>query len=90
MKCLKQIGNDTLVTVKVKTRQSVDLIFLENEEIIIYVKEPPVKNRANKKIINLMRKQLGNPVSLEYGQNTSIKTLRVNNINPKRIIEILG
>ncbi len=90
MKCLKQIGNDTLVTIKVKTRQSEELIFREEEEIIIFVKEPPVKNRANKRVVNMMRKQFGNPVSMEAGHNSSIKTLKISDINPKRVLEILG
>lgn len=80
---------DTLITIKVKTRQPVNMIRLENGDIIVYVKDPPVKNKANKAIINLMRKHFKNAVNLEYGQTSTTKILRICNLNPNQVLEKL-
>ncbi|MHA1978551.1 MAG: DUF167 domain-containing protein [Candidatus Hodarchaeales archaeon] len=90
MKFLKQAGEDTLITIKVKTRQSFNMIRLENGEIRVYVKDPPVKNKANKTLIKLLRKHFKNDVNLEYGQNNKTKIVRICNINPSQVLEMLG
>ena len=89
MKFLKQIGSDTLITVKVKTRQSLNMIRLENDELFIYVKDPPIKNKANRTIVKLMRKRFKNDVNLEYGQNRTTKVLRICNMSPSQLLELL-
>ncbi|MHA1993220.1 MAG: DUF167 domain-containing protein [Candidatus Hodarchaeales archaeon] len=89
MKSLNEVGCDTLITIKVKTRQASDMILLEDGEVYVYVKDPPVKNKANKTIINLLRKHFKNNVILEYGQNSTIKVLRICNLNSNQVIEIL-
>ncbi len=86
---MRQVGKDTLVTIQVKTRQSINLIHLVDGELFVYVKDPPVKNKANKTIINLMRKRFKTKVVLESGQTSTTKVLRISNIEPFEILEIL-
>jgi uncharacterized protein (TIGR00251 family) len=89
MKFLKEAGNDTLITIKVKTRQVSNMICLEDGDVFVHVRDLPVKNKANKTIINLLRKFFENEVNLEHGQNKTTKVLRIHNINPSQVIEIL-
>jgi len=52
---------------------------MENSEIIlqINVKTPPVKGKANKSIIKLIKKELRRKAILVKGKTSSVKILRI-------------
>ena len=87
---LKVDEEDTLVIVNVKTLQNEDQFIIGPDELIVRVKEPPIKGKANKKLLKMFRKKFLTEVTLESGQTSSKKIFRLRNMFPKQILEILG
>jgi len=90
MTWLKADDKDTLVTATVKTLRNEDQFLLNSEKLIVTVKEPPIKGKANKKLLKMFRKKFHTEVTLEAGQISSKKVFRLRNLSPKQIMEILG
>ncbi|MFX0122953.1 MAG: DUF167 domain-containing protein [Candidatus Hodarchaeota archaeon] len=88
-KWLKVDGKDTLVVVHVKTLQNEDQFIIEPDKLIIKVREPPIKGKANKKLLKMFRKKFHTELALESGHISSKKVFRLRNISPKQILEIL-
>lgn len=87
---LKADDKDTLVIVNVKTLRNEDQFIIDPDQLIVTVKEPPIKGKANKKLLKMFRKKFHAGVTLESGQISSKKVFRLKNISPKQILAILG
>lgn len=90
MTWLKEVDKDTLVTAKVKTLRNKDQFIVNSEKLIVTIKEPPIKGKANKKLLKMFRKKFHTDVILESGQTSSRKIFRLRNISSKQILEALG
>ncbi len=86
---LKADNGDTLIVVKVKTRQFEDQFLVNQEKLVVKVTVPPIKGKANKKLIKMFRKTFHTDVILESGQRSSKKVFRLKNLSPKQILEFL-
>ncbi|MHA2202553.1 MAG: DUF167 domain-containing protein [Candidatus Hodarchaeales archaeon] len=86
---LKVDDKDTLVIVNVKTLRNEDQFIVDPEKLIVTVKEPPIKGKANKKLLKIFRKKFHTDVILESGQISSKKVFRLRDMSPKQILEIL-
>lgn len=86
---LKSDDTDTLILVKVKTRQIEDAIIINHENLVVTVTVPPVQGKANKRLIRLLKKKFKTEVILEAGQVSSNKVFRLKNLSPKQILEFL-
>jgi uncharacterized protein (TIGR00251 family) len=74
----------------VKTRQSVNKLVFEDNRVIILVKDPPLKGKANKTISKLLRKYFNTENTLESGHTSKNKVFRLHNLNPDKVLEILN
>jgi len=83
--------NDLIITIKVKTDKPKDEIFLNSEkELIIHVSASPVKGKANKKILKLIKKRFKVINFLESGHTSSTKRIRLEGIKLKDFLEIIN
>ena len=89
MTWLKVDGKDTLVTANIKTLRNEDQFILDSEKLIVTVKEPPIKGKANKKLLKMFRKRFHTDVILESGQISSKKVFRLRNMSPEQVLTIL-
>jgi len=87
---LKVDDDDTLVIIRVKTLQNEDQFIIDPDKLIVTVKDPPIKGKANKKLLKMFRKKFQTDVTLESGLVSSKKVIRLKNMFPKQILEILG
>ncbi|MFX0014691.1 MAG: DUF167 domain-containing protein [Promethearchaeota archaeon] len=86
---LKSDNEDTLVIVNVKTLQKEDQFIINHEHLIVTVKAPPTKGKANVRLLKMFRKKFHTRVVLESGQTSSIKVFRLISLSPQQIMEIL-
>ncbi|MFX0172277.1 MAG: DUF167 domain-containing protein [Candidatus Hodarchaeota archaeon] len=86
---LKRNNDDTLLITKVKTRQNEDRFVFDNESFTIMVTAAPKEGKANKKLINMLRKKFKTNVFLESGQTSASKVFRLKEITPNQILELL-
>ncbi|MFW9905150.1 MAG: DUF167 domain-containing protein [Candidatus Thorarchaeota archaeon] len=86
---LKVDGKDTLVTANIKTLRNEDQFIFDSEQLIVTVKDPPIKGKANKKLIKMLRKRFHTDVIIESGQISSKKVIRIRNMSPEQVITIL-
>ena len=84
-----QDGYDTILFIKVKTRQQDNRIELVNQRITVYVKDPPLKGKANKNIVKMLKKKLKTEITLESGHTNKNKVFRVHNLTPNQVQELL-
>lgn len=87
---LKSDDGDTLLIVKVRTRQNENQFLINQDYLVVKVKEPPIKGKANKKLLKMFRKKFHTDIILESGQTSSRKVFRLRNLSPKQILGILG
>ncbi|MHA1940876.1 MAG: DUF167 domain-containing protein [Candidatus Hodarchaeales archaeon] len=85
----KQIQDDLQVSVNVKTGQPNNQIYLEGEKIIIRIKSPPVKGKANKSIVKMAKKIFKRDVIIISGFKSTKKTLLLKNIDINEALELL-
>lgn len=83
---LKPDSDDVIIVVNVKTRQNEDKFEFDQEKLIVKITAPPLKGKANKKLIRLLRKKFQTDVILESGQKSSTKVFRLKN---STLIQIL-
>jgi len=76
--------------VKIKTRQDKDLFYVNENHLVLKVTDPPVKGKANKKLLRLLRKRFKTEVSLESGLTSTIKIVRLKEINEEQVLNRLG
>ncbi len=87
---IKRDENDSLLTIKVKTRQISNKLILDGSQVLIHVKDPPLKGKANKTILKILRKYFKTPITLESGHTSKEKVVRLHNLIPERVQEILN
>ena len=73
-----------------KTRQNVNKLIFEDNNIIFLVKDPPLKGKANKTILKALRKFFKTEITLESGHTSKNKIFRLHNILPEQVQEILN
>jgi uncharacterized protein (TIGR00251 family) len=73
----------------VKPSQSINRIKLEGEQVIISVKTPPTKGKANRTLIQIAKKLFQREVIIISGIKRTNKTLLVKNISINKAIELL-
>ncbi|MHA1226149.1 MAG: DUF167 domain-containing protein [Candidatus Hodarchaeales archaeon] len=88
--CVQPDGQDVIIIVNVKTRQHLDGLFFEGDSISIKVKEPPIRGKANKKVVKILRKNFKTELYIEYGETSSIKKIRLKNISLDKVLKILA
>lgn len=86
---LKVDGKDTLVTANIKTLRNEDLFIFDSEQLVVTVKEPPLKGKANKKLVKMLRKRFHTDVTIESGQISSTKVFRLRDVSPEQVLAIL-
>ncbi|MHA1972400.1 MAG: DUF167 domain-containing protein [Candidatus Hodarchaeales archaeon] len=89
MRCVQADGEDVLITVNIKTNQHFDEIIFERDSILIKVKEPPHKGKANKKILKILKKNFRSELFIERGETSSLKKIRIKNISLSDVMKIL-
>ncbi len=89
MHLFKQVEKDIHLLVRVKTSQITNRIKVEGEQIIIRVKTPPVKGKANKTIIKMTKKLFNRDVAIISGLTSTKKTLLVKDIDINEALERL-
>ena len=89
MEALKQVENDVLLFVVVKTLQRDNRIYLEEGKVILHIKDPPIKGKANKTIVKTLRKQFKKEVKLESGFSSTHKVIRIKDIDLDEIRELI-
>ena len=82
-------GYDTILFIKVKTRQQVNQILFADQGITVYVKDAPLKGKANKNIVKMLKKKLRTEITLESGHTNKNKVFRVHNLTPNQVKELL-
>ena len=86
-------GNDVLLPIKVVPNASRERIMGELDGALkVSVAAPPEKGAANKAICKLIAGQLGlrrQQVTVETGQTSPRKVLRLANVTPKDVAKIL-
>ena len=87
---IKKEGQDTLIVVQVKTRQSINKLVFEDSHLIFLVKDPPLKGKANKTILKVLRKYFKTIITLESGHTSKNKVFRLHNLVPEQVQEILN
>lgn len=86
---LKPDNGDVIIVVNVKTRQNEDKFEFDQEQLIVKITAPPLRGKANKKLIRLLRKKFQTEVILEAGQKSSTKVFRLKNSTLKQILSFL-
>ncbi len=87
---IKKEGHDTLIIVQVKTRQGINKLIFEDNRIIFLVKDPPLKGKANKTILKVLRKYFKSQITLESGHTSKNKVFRLHSLIPEQVQEILN
>ena len=78
---IKKDGNDLLINIQVKTRHFSNKIEFNEEFLVIRLKEAPIKGKANKEIIKLLRKLCKTEIIFESGFKASNKIIRLKDIS---------
>ena len=86
---LKQVNKDLYIQVKVKTSQSVNQIKVEGEQIVISVKTPPLKGKANRTIVKMVKKLFQREAAIISGIKSTDKILLVKNVSIDQAKELL-
>jgi len=76
----------------VKTRSPKEKIVVEKDKVVVFVKKPPDKGKANKEIISFLSKELNcssNDIEIVSGMKSHFKTLKIDNKSEEEIIKFL-
>lgn len=87
---LKSDIRDSLIVVKVKTSQNEDQFMFNDENLVVKVTVPPIKGKANRKLLKMLRKKFRTEVVLESGHTSSKKVFRLKEISTEQVLELLG
>ena len=87
---LKSDIGDSLIVVKVKTSQNEDQFMFNDENLVVKVTVPPIKGKANRKLLKMLRKKFRTEVVLESGHTSSKKVFRLKEISIEQVLELLG
>ena len=72
-----------------KTRQINNKIVFGGTSAVILVKDPPLKGKANKTILKMLRKYFKAEITLESGHTSKEKVVRLRNLIPEQVQEII-
>ncbi len=86
---LKSDNGDILLVANIKTKQNEDKFEFNNEKLMIKISAPPVKGKANKKLLKLLRKKFQTEIILEAGRKSSIKVFRLKKITISQFLGFL-
>ncbi len=86
---LTETKNGTIIEVFVKPNQSEFKLVTEEDDIVIFSTEEPVKGRANKEIVRELTKLFQARVELISGSTSKQKRLIVDGLSKKEIQKIL-
>ncbi|NHJ00701.1 MAG: hypothetical protein EAX86_01110 [Candidatus Heimdallarchaeota archaeon] len=84
---LKVDSQDILLIAQIKTGQKQSKIQINNENLIIFVTSQPVKGKANKEILRLLKKQFKKEIRLERGETSTKKVFRIKSAKYEDILE---
>lgn len=87
---LKSDNGDSIIIVKVKTNQNEEQFIFDEENLVIRITAPPIKGRANRKLLKLLRKKFRTEVTLESGHTSSKKVFRLKKLSNEQVLEFLG
>ena len=87
---VKREGSDSLLKIKVKTRQVSNKLVLSDNSVFVYVKDPPQKGKANKAILKVLRKFFKTEITLVSGHTGKEKIVRLHNLLPEQVQEIIN
>ena len=81
MKFLKKYSDSTFVIkTNVKANSKTQKIINNNEFLTMFLRSKPIKNKANKELINLLRKKLNissNQIQIISGVKSTIKLVKI-------------
>ena len=92
MKNLYETSKGIIINIYVKPGSAVEQLALENDDLIYYTKEPPIKGRANAALIRFLSKVLGLSVSginIVYGSRKRSKRVLIRDIDLDKLIDLL-
>ncbi|WP_457556493.1 DUF167 domain-containing protein [Candidatus Harpocratesius sp.] len=85
----KSALNHIILEVHVKPNASQDQIIISNSELLITVRSPPLKGKANKSVIDVLSKSFNIPkkdIFLRHGQSSTTKIFELVNISTEHFI----
>lgn len=92
MKNLYETSKGIIINIYVKPNSAIEQLALENDDLIYYTKEPPIKGRANAALIRFLSKVLGLSVSridIIYGTRKRSKRVLIRDIDLDKLIDLL-
>ncbi len=92
MRNLYKTNKGIIINIYVKPGSAIEELALENDDLIYYTKEPPIKGRANAALIRFLSKALGLSVSrinIIYGTRKRLKRVLVKDIDLDKLIDLL-
>ena len=81
------------IRVYVKPDSQRDALVLEEDELVFYTTEPPVRGRANAALIRAVSRALGvstSRVRIVSGQRSRVKIVEVEDVDPEYALERLA
>ncbi len=87
---LKSDAYDVLIIAQIKTGQKQSKILATSKSLIILVTSPPIKGKANKEILKLLKKCLKKEIRLYKGETSSTKVFQVKNATMEDILQKFG
>ena len=87
---IKQTENGTILQIYVKPKSKSFTVKLENNKIVVYCTEPPIKGKANKEIEKKLSKILKTKVKIISGLKSQQKQILIQNLNPEKVKQLLS
>lgn len=73
--------------VHVKTGQQKNYISVKDDRILVYLKNRPENNRANRELITTLTNEFEKPVFLVSGHKSKTKKLKINKITAEEAMQ---
>ncbi|RLG81473.1 MAG: DUF167 domain-containing protein [Thermoprotei archaeon] len=92
IKNLYETSKGVIINVHVKPDSAIEKLTLENDDLVYYTKEPPIRGRANAALTRFLSKVLGLSVSrinIVYGTRKRFKRILVRDIDLDKLIDLL-
>uniref|UniRef100_A0A7C4UGL6 DUF167 domain-containing protein n=1 Tax=candidate division WOR-3 bacterium TaxID=2052148 RepID=A0A7C4UGL6_UNCW3 len=61
--------------IKVVTNADREDVKMRNDMLVVYIKEKPIKGRANKRLLKFLKEKTGYDVKIVRGERTNIKLI---------------
>ncbi len=96
-KNLTEVADGVIIDVLVKPESSEEKLVIEDDSIVFYTTEPPVKGRANAALIRYIVRNLRVPITkveIVWGKRVSRKRILVQDISKEelkeRLLKVIG